>query len=184
MTLFARTSYSPTAKLLHWLTVLVLCVQYALGWLMPHIRGNNPPQALNEIHMSFGFLVLAIILVRLIFRLKDGVPADEPSLPRWQRTLSHLIHGLLYILLLAFILTGWIFSSVHGWPLSFFGYFPLPPIAPVGWALGREIGELHHQMVWPVLAVIVIHILAALWHHFIQRDGVLMRMLPATFKSR
>ncbi len=172
-------TYSPAAKVLHWLTVLVLSVQYALGWLMPHLRRDMLPQQLNNVHMSFGFVVLAIFAARLVVRLKDGSPQDEPGLPQWQRTLSHIVHWSLYVLLFVFIATGWIYASVHGWQLSFFGLFPVPSIAPTDWALGRQIGEIHHQLVWPILAVIAFHMSAALYHHFILRDGVLTRMLSA-----
>jgi cytochrome b561 len=173
-----RTSYSPLAKTLHWLTVLVLVVQYALGWLMPHLRRNTIPSSLNNLHMSFGFVVLVIIVVRLVVRLKEGAPADEPGLPRWQTTLAHATHWTLYVLLAIFMITGWIFSSVHGYQLTFFGLFPIPPIAPADWVPGRSIGEIHHLLVWPVISVAALHILAALWHHLIARDGVLRRMLP------
>ena len=151
---------------------------------MPHLRRNTLPQEMNEIHMSFGFVVLAVIAVRLVFRIKDGAPADEPSLPGWQRTASHLLHWALYGLIIIFILTGWTFVSARGWPITFFGLFPIPPLVPAGWPPGRAIGEIHGLLVWPVLALIGAHVAAALWHHFIARDNVLLRMLPGQLKRR
>jgi cytochrome b561 len=176
-----RLSYGTTAKVFHWLIVALLLGQYPLGWLMPDIHRNMQPGAAMTIHISNGVVVLALIALRLCWRLTHPV-APEASLPPWQRITSGSVHWLLYVLVLLTTLTGWSFASYRGWSISLFGVVPLPMLAPQGAAAARAIGGLHETAEWALLIVIGVHVAAALAHLLYYRDGVMQRMWPATWR--
>jgi cytochrome b561 len=176
-----RHGYGGTAVWLHWLVVALLVIQYSIGFLMPDIHRNEQPGAMMNLHISSGLLILALVLLRLFWRITHRV-APEHSLPAWQRIASEGVHWLLYLLVLVTTLTGWTFASMRGWPISFFGLFPLPPLVAEGSPTGHDIGELHQDIIWVLLAVIALHVVAALYHEFVRRDGVMDRMLPATMR--
>jgi cytochrome b561 len=172
-----RLQYGNTAKWLHWLVVALLLVQYPLGWLMPDIHRNMKPGAPMTFHVSFGIVILIIIVLRLGWRLTHRVP-PEGSLPPWQRLASEGVHWLLYALVLATTITGWLFASYRGWSMSLFDVVPLPMLAADNAAAGRAINGWHQAMEWALLAVIGIHVAAALVHLLIYRDRIMQRMLP------
>src|SRR6266705_6165773 len=108
-----------TAKLFHWMIVALLVVQYLIGWLMPDIHRGMKPGAAMTFHVSFGLLVLILIVLRFAWRLIHPV-APGSSLSPWQRLSSEAVHWLLYALVLATTVTGWLFASFRGWSMSFF----------------------------------------------------------------
>jgi cytochrome b561 len=173
----AQDNYGPVAKALHWLVVALLTAQYTIGWLMPDIRPGMTPGASMNLHISIGVVVLTVILFRLAWRLTHRVP-PEPTLPRWQRIASEGVHGLLYVLVLATTLAGWIYASMRGWSLSLFSALPLPAIVAKGSPFGRVVGEWHSGLTTVLLIVVGAHVLAALVHLLIYRDRVMQRMLP------
>ena len=173
----ARLQYGPTAKLLHWLIVALLIVQYVIGWLMPDLHRGMQPGVPMTLHISFGLSILVLIALRFLWRLTHPV-APESSLPPWQRLSSEVVHWLLYLLVLATTISGWLFASFRGWPVSFFYLFPLPMLASDNAAAGRAIDGLHQAAEWALLVLIGIHVLAALMHRFVYRDNVMQRMLP------
>jgi cytochrome b561 len=173
----ARLQYGTTAKVFHWLIVALLVVQYLIGWLMPDIHRGQTPGVGMILHNSFGILILILIVLRLAWRLTHPV-APESSLPPWQRLSSEAVHWLLYALVLATTLTGWLFASFRGWSVSFFYLFPLPMLASDNAAAGKAIDGLHQAMEWALLVLVGLHVLAALVHMFIYRDRVMERMLP------
>jgi cytochrome b561 len=172
-----RLQYGTTAKVFHWLIVALLLVQYPLGWLMPDIhRGMNPGEPMT-FHISIGIVILALIVLRLIWRLTHPV-APESALPRWQRLGSQAAHWLLYVLVLATTIMGWLFASFRGWSISFFNLVPLPMLASDNRAAGKFIDHWHQALGWALLVLIVIHVAAALAHLFHYRDRIMHRMLP------
>ena len=181
----SRFAYGNVAKLLHWIIAAILVVQFVLGSLMPDIRRGMEPGYAMHTHISIGIVVLALIVVRLLWRLTHPV-APAPELPRWQRVSSEAVHWLLYGLVLVTTLSGWFFASARGWSLTFFGLFPLPALVPQGSAFGRAFGGIHEDIVWVLLGVIALHAAAALLHAFVYRDQVMQRMLflaPASRRS-
>ncbi|WP_024517723.1 cytochrome b [Bradyrhizobium sp. Tv2a-2] len=173
----SRLQYGHTAKVFHWLIVALLVVQYLIGWLMPDIHRGMQPGVLMTMHLSFGLSILLLIMLRFVWRLTHPV-APESSLPSWQRLSSELVHWLLYILVLATTVTGWLFASFRGWSVSFFYLFPFPMLASDNAAAGRAIDGLHQVAEWTLLVFIGLHVLAALVHLFVYRNGVMQRMLP------
>jgi len=169
--------YGTTAKVFHWLVVVLLIVQYPLGKLMPHIhRGMTPGDAMT-FHISFGITILALMVLRLFWRITHPV-APAGSLPAWQRLISEAVHWLLYALVLATTMTGWIFASERGWSISLFFATPLPMLPIEDSLLARSIGNWHGTMEWALLLVIGAHVAAAMAHTFIFRDRIMQRMLP------
>jgi cytochrome b561 len=171
-----RLQYGTTAKVFHWLIVALLLLQYLIGWLMPDIH-RGPPGVPMIFHISFGILILMLIVLRFAWRLAHPV-APESSLPPWQRLSSEALHWLLYALVLATTITGWVFASFRGWEVSFFFMTPIPMLASENAAAGKAIDGLHQAMGWALLAVIGIHVAAALVHLFVYRDRIMQRMLP------
>jgi len=172
-----RLQYGTPAKIFHWLIVALLLVQYPIGWLMPDIHRGQQPGAGMTFHVSFGILMLVFIVLRMAWRLTHPV-APESSLQPWQRLSSGVVHWLLYALVLATTVTGWLFASFRGWSLQFFYLTPLPMLASDNAAAGKAIDGLHQAAEWALLVVIGIHVASALAHVFIYRDRVMQRMLP------
>jgi cytochrome b561 len=173
----ARLQYGTTAKVFHWLIVALLVVQYLIGWLMPDIHRGMKPGAGMTFHISFGITILVLIVLRFAWRLTHPV-APENSLAPWQRLSSEAVHWILYVLVLATTLSGWLFASYRGWGVSLFYLFPLPMLAPENAAAGKAIDGLHQAAEWALLVFIVLHVAAALAHVFICRDRIMQRMLP------
>ena len=171
-----RLNYGVTAKALHWLVVVLLIIQYSIGWFMPDIHRGMTPGSPMVLHVSFGMLILILIAFRLGWRLTHPVP-PESSLPAWQRYGAEAVHWLLYVLLLATAMTGWLFASFRGWSMSLFSVIPLPMLSANPDA-GRFINGWHQYLEWALLIVIGLHVLAALTHLFIYRDRIMQRMLP------
>jgi cytochrome b561 len=177
MLMTVRLQYGPTAKILHWLVVALLTAQYLIGWLMPDIHRGQTPGAAMTVHVSIGLTILVLIVLRFGWRITHPVPA-ESSLPDWQRLSSEVVHWLLYLLVLATTITGWLFASFRGWSISFFYLWPMPMLASDNAAAGKTIDGLHQAVEWALLAVIGIHVATALFHIFVYRDRIMQRMLP------
>jgi cytochrome b561 len=170
--------YSAAAKGFHWLTALLLVVQFLLGWIMPNIGRGMQPESLINLHLSIGTLILVAALARVTWRLFHGVPAPEASLPAWQARMAGVLHAGLYVLLFAMVVTGWTYASMRGWTVTVFGLLSLPALVAQGSGIGRAIGELHGVLGWVLLGAIGLHVAAALAHLLFWRDRVMQRMLP------
>jgi cytochrome b561 len=173
----ARLEYGTTAKVLHWLVAALLLMQYSIGWLMPDLHRGDTPGAAMTFHVSIGITILILVVLRLAWRLSHPV-APESSLPPWQRLSSEAVHWLLYVLVLATTITGWLFASFRGWSLSFFYLVPLPMLASDNAEAGKAIDGWHQAAEWTLLVVIGLHVAFALIHIFIYRDRIMHRMLP------
>lgn len=173
----ARLEYGTTAKIFHWLIVALLITQYSIGWLMPDIHRGMTPGAAMTFHISIGMTILVLIVLRFVWRLMHPV-APEGSLTPWQRVGSGALHWLLYVLVLATSVSGWLFASFRAWSVPFFYRFPMPMLASDNTAAGKAIDGLHQTMEWTLLVLIGLHVAAALAHRFVYRDRVMQRMLP------
>ena len=150
----------------------LLIVQFPLGWFMPDIhRGMKPGDAMT-FHISFGITILALIVVRFFWRITHPV-APASSLPAWQQLISEAAHWLLYALVVATTMTGWIVASERGWSILLFFAVPLPSLL-----VANSLGKWHGTMEWVLLLTIGAHMAAAMAHTFIFRDRIMQRMLP------
>jgi len=173
-----RLQYGTTAKVFHWTIVALLAAQYPVGWLMPDVHRGMQPGAGMTFHVSMGLIILVATALRLIWRLSHPV-APESSLPTWQRLTSEVVHWMLYVMVLFTTVTGWLFASYRGWSLSFLYLFPFPMLSAENPAALKSIDGLHQAAEWSLLAIVAVHIAAALVHLFYYRDGVMRRLLPS-----
>jgi cytochrome b561 len=179
----ARIHYGPTAKVLHWSIVLLLVVQYLIGWFMPDISRDMPPGVAMTWHISIGTTILAIMAFRFAWRLMYPV-APESSLPAYQRLTALAVHRLLYILVLLTTLSGWLFASARGWRINWLYLVRLPMLTSENRELLKAIDGWHQIFEWTLLILIGVHVLAAFVHLFYYRDGVIRRMLPNEWSNR
>lgn len=170
--------YSTIAKTLHWLVAICVLSVITIGISMGYAPEGPLQNRLFMLHKSFGALILFLMLLRIAYRLIAGAPAPDPTLKTWERTASSAVHGLLYLLVLAMALIGYVGHSAFGAPVPFFGLFELPVIVGKNEPLSEKLFVLHRYLGWAVAAIVALHIAAALQHYFIRRDGVLQRMLP------
>lgn len=173
--------YSPAARHFHWLTVALVAIMIPLGFYMV-LRGeatkfDATTGRLYDLHKLIGFTLLWIMVARLVYRLRNGAPPDEPGLAWWQKAAAHLTHWGLYALLIAMPLGGWIGVSLYG-ARSLFGVVSLPPLTGVDQDASARIFMLHKWGAILLVLMLGAHIGAAIFHHFIRKDGVLRRMLP------
>jgi cytochrome b561 len=179
MTYGNRTGgYPSSSKWLHWAVAACVLTTIPAALVMDRI-GEGPLQdALFNLHKSLGVLILILMVLRLINRFIVGAPAPDPEIARWQRAASSAVHGLLYLLLLSMSLVGYVANSLYGAATPFFGLFEIPPIVGENQALSEKLFVLHTYVGWAVGVLVVMHIGAALQHHFMHGDNVLRRMLP------
>lgn len=178
----APPGYSPFARGLHWATVAFLLVLYPLGEAMTY-RGKHLDiwdgltNGLYSTHKLLGFTLFWLVLARLVYRVRNGAPPDEPTIEPWQRLASHVTHWSLYALLLLVPLMGWIGISLYP-ARDIFGLFQLPALWTPNQPASEKVFLVHEILGKVMLVLIVVHVGAALFHHFIRKDGVLRRMLP------
>jgi cytochrome b561 len=167
---------------LHWLTVLCLCFAAALILTREEISGRALRQWLLEGHRHFGLFVLVLFFIRVVVRIRAGKLPSEGKLPWALRAAAALTHIALYALLLSLPLLGWALSNAQDKPVHLFG-LTLPALVGADDDLADTLQTWHVDAAWVLLALVLMHIAAALWHHFVLRDNTLRRMLPQR-KSR
>ena len=171
--------YTGTAKALHWLIVALLIVQFIVAWSMPHIGRNTQPGTLINLHLSLGVLILVVAILRLGWRATHHEPAPDDGLPPWQVKSARIVSWLLYLLLFVVPILGWISASWRGFPVTMFGLFELPKLIATRAAGWRWTGDIHGLLAnYAMLALVGLHVAAALYHYFFRRDGVLQRIFP------
>jgi cytochrome b561 len=170
--------YGGVAKILHWLIVALLVVQFAVAWTMPDINPRTPPDALVDLHFSLGVTILFIAAVRLLWRWRYPVPLISDNVPVWQDWSARATHALLYLLLFLLPILGWVDAGFRALPTHFYEMVTIPPIVPAMRSLAGETGDIHTLVSYVLLGVVGLHVLAALYHHFWLRDRVLLRILP------
>ena len=175
-------AWGAAAKFFHWTVALLIVVQIPLGFTAALWRLSPLKLELFVWHKSTGMLILALMLVRLGWRLANPTPMLPPQTPRWESWAAHLSHGLLYAFAIALPLSGWVINSAGGVPFSVFWLVPLPPIV----APDEHVEDLaklaHFSLLVALCLVLAVHIGAALRHHLIKRNDVLRRMLPLSWR--
>jgi cytochrome b561 len=178
MTNSGSPHYTGTAKTLHWLIVALLISQFAVAWIMPGIGRNTVPETLINLHFSIGVLIIAVAVVRLAWRVTHGELAPLDGIPPWQIASAHIVHWLLYVLLFVIPVLGWINAAYRGLPVIMFG-LELPKLVATRVAEWRWTGNIHVLLAnYVMLAVVGLHVAAALYHWLVRRDGVMQQMWP------
>ena len=172
------THYTATAKLLHWLIALMIFGMLGFGFYMTGLDLSPTKLQLFSWHKWAGVTVFMLVMVRLAWRVTHRPPALPEHMPALERFAAHAGHHLLYVLMLAIPLSGWLMSSAKGFQTVWFGVLPLPDLLTKDKALGNLLETVHVVLNYTLIAVLLGHVGAALKHHFIDRDDVLTRMLP------
>jgi cytochrome b561 len=168
--------YSTPAIVLHWLVALLIFVGFPLGIYMHELPLSPTKLQLYSYHKWIGITVLMLVAIRMSWRLTHTPPPLPASIVGWQRRASAVVHGLLYLLMLAIPLSGWLMSSAKGFPVVWFGVLPLPDLIGKDKALGELLAGVHQALNFTLLGLVVLHVGAALQHHFIERQPFLQRM--------
>jgi cytochrome b561 len=168
--------YTRFAVALHWIVAVVVFAQFALGWLMQEIAKQppGPRAAAFNVHKSIGLAILALMLVRIAWRLSHPAP-PLPAMPRWQARAALANHVLLYALLVVMPLAGYLGSAFSGYPVRAFGIV-LPAWAPKDEAMKHLMSDVHLVAAWLLAAAVALHLAAVVKHALIDRDGLLARM--------
>jgi cytochrome b561 len=172
------TRYGSVAIILHWVMALLIIGLLALGLIMVRLPISLQKLRFFGWHKEYGLLVLLLIVVRIIWRISNVVPLLPPSLANWQKQTAHLVHFAFYFFMLAMPITGWIITSSAGLPASFFGIAVLPDLVLPNENTRQLFTEIHKWLGYSLIAVICMHVGAALQHHFIYKDDILRRILP------
>lgn len=172
----ANDHYTRTAIALHWLIAGLIVCAFALGWIMTEMAISPLKLRMFNWHKWVGVSVLGLAAIRGIWRLTHPAPPFLP-MPAWQRIAAHGLHGVLYVFMFALPLSGWAYSNAVGYPIVYLGLLRLPNLVDKNKDLAQTLLQLHHLLGWLLLATLVVHVLAALKHHFIDRDATLKRML-------
>jgi len=162
---------------LHWLIALLLFGAFPLGLYMHDLALTPTKIRLFNYHKWLGVSILLLALVRIVARIIDRTH-DGPAATGWQRSAATLVHALLYVSIVVVPVSGWLMSSAEGFQTVWFGVIPLPDIVPRDKALAALLKVVHKGLNFAMLGLVTVHVLAALQHQFVLRDGVLGRMLP------
>ncbi len=168
-------SYTGVAKGLHWLILALVLIQYVTKLMPP---GAMTKQQLNAWHVAVGPAVLLVMLLRLAWRLTHTPPPAPRDLSPLLQIVSRATHWAFYAILILLPIGGWIALSFYGGRPTLLGLFPLPTLADKNKALGETWGQIHGVFAWVLLALIGLHVLGALYHLVVKKDGVIGRMLP------
>ena len=174
----AITRYTKLAILLHWLTALLVIVAFPLGVYMHRLEFSPFKLQLVSYHKWIGVTILLLTVFRLVWRVLHAPPPLPGTIPAWQQRAAHGLHHLLYLLLLVIPVSGWLMSSAKGVPVVYFGLVQLPDLVGKDKELGDMLQEIHEALNFVMLALIIMHIAAALKHQFIDKDVLMLRMSP------
>jgi cytochrome b561 len=169
--------YGAVAKFLHWGIVILIIAQYVLAEAAEELEDGPDKFATIANHQSVGMLILLLMLARIGWKLANrGMPQPVP-MARPQQIAAAAGHGILYLLVLALPLSGWVMSSAAGDPPAFFGLFEFPSLVGASHDLQETLEEVHETLFNAVVVVAVLHALAAVFHHVWMKDDTLRRML-------
>lgn len=177
--------YTRTAMFLHWLIAILLLSQFAFGWYLNDVPRGTPARGyFVNLHKSTGMLLGLLILARLAWRLTHRPPPLPDAVPRWQQRLAAASHHMLYVCMLVMPLSGYIASNFSKHGVNFFNSVKLAPWGSDDELIYAVFNRTHKITSWLLLALVTLHVLAALKHALIDNDGIFFRMLPQSFANR
>lgn len=168
--------YGLISRVFHWGIGLLVLANLMVGLLMDDIPMPDKIQVIH-FHKATGMVILALMALRLVWRVSQGFPKMVEALAPWQRNLARAAHIAFYPLLLAMPVSGWLMSSAAGYPVSVYGLFTLPALLDKNPELAKVFYEAHELLAYALMALLAAHIGAALYHHFVQKHKIIRRML-------
>ena len=182
----AAKRYTTVAIVLHWLLGLSIFAMFAIGIYMSDLPFSPLRLKLYNYHKWAGITFLILSVLRLLWRLVNKPPAlpkaIAQAMPSWQTKIYHATHYALYALFFAVPLIGWAYSSAAGFPIVLFGVLPLPDFMAVDKEFAKQIKELHEISAFALVGLALLHMGAALKHHFIDKDGLISCMATSSGK--
>jgi cytochrome b561 len=167
-----------SVRVFHWASAILIVVSAAVV-LSREVTEHQPTrQILLELHRQLGLLILVGLLGRLVTRVRLGLADHASNLGRGTRVAAQVAHGMMYGVLACITLIGWALTNAHATGLRLLGIIPLPSLVRADSDLADTLSDWHVYAAWTLLAFVVLHVSAALWHHFRLRDRVLVAMLP------
>ena len=176
-------AYTRTAIALHWLIALLVFVTFPVGVVMSEMALSPDKLRMLSYHKWLGVTVFILLVVRLVWRVAHQPAPLLASMPQWQVLAAKGVHVLLYVLLIAIPLSGWLMSSAKGFQTVYLGVLPLPDLLTKDKAMGDALNNLHLVLNITMLLLVTAHVAAAIKHQFVDRDGTLARMLPFLNRS-
>ncbi|MBN8802931.1 MAG: cytochrome b [Lysobacteraceae bacterium SCN 69-123] len=171
--------WGSVSKSLHWLIALLILALGIVGLLMGELPRTPKYFWVYTAHKSIGITVLVLVVLRLVWRLYAGAPRPVPGTPGWQERIASATHWLLYAMMFAIPLSGWLYDSASGLrPFKLFGLLEMPKLVAPDEGAAQFSHALHEWGFWLLILVVLAHAGAALYHHLQQRDATLVRMLP------
>jgi cytochrome b561 len=174
----SQDRYARPAIALHWLIAFIIFVAFPVGLYMVDLPLSPTKLRIFSYHKWAGVTVFLLALLRVLWHATHAAPPMPASMPRWQQAAARATHLLLYVLLLAIPLSGWLMSSALGFQTVYFGVLPIPDLLAKNKPLGEQLEIVHMILNYAMAALVAMHVAAGLKHHFVDRDDVLTRMLP------
>ena len=168
--------YNPISVVFHWLMAAIIVATWSIAIVVSDMPLSPARITGYSWHKWLGVTVFFLVLLRLVWRATHPAPQLEIKMPAWQERAMQLTHFALYLLMMVIPLVGWLMSSAKGYTVNYFGLFELPDLLSKDKALGHQLKDLHEYLADVLVALVSLHVLAALKHQFIDRDGLLSRM--------
>lgn len=168
--------YNPISVVFHWLMAAIIVATWSIAIVVSDMPLSPARITGYSWHKWLGVTVFFLVLLRLVWRATHPAPQLEIKMPAWQERAMQLTHIALYLLMIVIPLVGWLMSSAKGYTVNYFGLFELPDLLSKDKALGHQLKDLHEYLADVLVALVCLHVLAALKHQFIDRDGLLSRM--------
>lgn len=170
-------SYGSISKFFHWTTVLLFCYLFYLAITMTGMEDGADKWALYAEHKQYGMVLLGLVLLRLIWKLTNTSPEQPAGTPRWKIYLAKLTHLSLWLIMLGFPISGYLMSMAGGHGIEVFGW-SVPNLIDKNETVGNIAHTIHGYLEYITYGIVGLHVFAALYHHFIEKDNILTRMLP------
>ena len=168
--------YNPISVVFHWLMAAIIVATWSIAIVVSDMPLSPARITGYSWHKWLGVTVFFLVLLRLVWRATHPAPQLEIKMPVWQERAMQLTHFALYLLMIVIPLVGWLMSSAKGYTVNYFGLFELPDLLSKDKALGHQLKDLHEYLADVLVALVCLHVLAALKHQFIDRDCLLSRM--------
>ncbi len=173
----SATHWGLLSRLLHWFMAVAILFMFTVGITMINMRLSPMKLEMFIIHKSTGMLLLLLVAIRLIWRILNPAPRPSKHLSRLHKNVASIVQMLMYTLLFAIPISGWVINSASNFPLKWFGFFEIPPITNPNIMIEDYAKTAHFIFICMLGSLIVLHISAAIHHHWIKRNDVLKRML-------